>query len=91
MGPHNKGEVSFFILAATAVVLSEHLPRSGIRTPDLSALSPKVLSKRPSRWSEILLARYDPLESNSKPIQGLYISPTLLHVTTLYSMQYIGI
>ena len=36
-------------LASTAVVLSEHLPRPGIRTPDLPVLSPKVLSIRPPR------------------------------------------
>ena len=32
------------------MVLSEHLPLSGIRTPDLPALSPKVLSIRPPHW-----------------------------------------
>ena len=40
----------YFTLASTAVFLSEHLPRLGIRTPDLPALSSKVLSIRPSRW-----------------------------------------
>ena len=33
-----------FTFASTAVVLGKHLPRPGIRTPDLSALSPKVVS-----------------------------------------------
>ena len=36
------------------MVLSEHLPRPGIRTPDLPSLSLKVLSIRPPRWSFIL-------------------------------------
>ena len=39
-----------FNLASTAVILSEHLPRPGIRTLDLPALSPKVLSISPQRW-----------------------------------------
>ena len=39
----------YFTLTSTAVVLSEHLPRTGIQTPDLLALSPKVLPIRPSR------------------------------------------
>ena len=30
--------------------ISEHLPRPGIRTNDLSALCPKVLTNRPLRW-----------------------------------------
>ena len=41
----------YFTLASTAIVLSEHIPRPGIRTSDLPALSPKVLSIRPPRWS----------------------------------------
>ena len=36
--------------ASTAVVLSEHLLRPGIRTPDLPALSRKILSIRQTRW-----------------------------------------
>jgi len=42
----------WFTLAPTAVVLSERFPRPGIRTLDLPALSPKVLSLRvrPPRW-----------------------------------------
>ena len=37
---------------SAAVVLSEHLPRPGIRTPDLPALSWQVLSFRPARCCE---------------------------------------
>ena len=40
----------FYLRRSAAMVLSEHLPRPGIRTPDLSALSPKVLSIGLPRW-----------------------------------------
>ena len=40
----------YFTVASTIIVLNEHLPRPGIRTPDPPALSPKVLPIRPPRW-----------------------------------------
>ena len=43
--------IGYFTLASIVVVLSEHLARPGIRTPDLPALRPKVLSIRPPRLS----------------------------------------
>ena len=35
------GGSAYFTLASTAMVLSEYLPRPGIRTPDLTALVPR--------------------------------------------------
>ena len=40
----------YFTLASTDMVLSKHLRRPGIRTSDLPALRPKVLSIRLPRW-----------------------------------------
>ena len=39
-----------FVRHHTTMVLGEHLPRLWIRTPDLPALSPRVLSIKPPRW-----------------------------------------
>ena len=62
----------YFTVASTAVVLSEHLPRPGIRSPDLSALKPKVLTIRPPhcyRDSGLLFLAGTSRHKNKKPFQ----------------------
>ena len=56
------------------MVLSEHLPRPGIRTPDLPELSPKVLSIRPPRWCLFTLLWF---------ILLAFIYITLIHLAIL--------
>ena len=54
----------WFTIVSTAVVLSEHLPRLKIRTPDLPALSPKVSFIRPPRWYLEIWQEREEMEEN---------------------------
>ena len=86
-----------FTLTSTAVILFEHLPRARIQSPDLSALSPKVLFIRPPRllilslltytvfWYFYYLLKLDQIRNTEYSI-AVIIPKLLLHIWIGYDI-----